>query len=77
MPTVKCKECGAGVDLTKDGLYGHCASCNNIIEFTPEELEEQKKGSSSDDSKSGNSTTKNDEADDESKPRKLAGDDNQ
>ena len=24
---VKCPECGAGADLTKDGTYAHCASC--------------------------------------------------
>lgn len=24
---VKCPECGAGADLTKDGSYAHCASC--------------------------------------------------
>lgn len=30
MPQVKCTECGAGVDITKDGEYGHCASCNTV-----------------------------------------------
>jgi predicted RNA-binding Zn-ribbon protein involved in translation (DUF1610 family) len=29
---VACPECGAGADLTKDGSYAHCASCNNIFE---------------------------------------------
>lgn len=24
---VKCPDCGAGADLTKDGRYAHCASC--------------------------------------------------
>lgn len=24
---VKCPECGASADLTKDGSYAHCASC--------------------------------------------------
>jgi hypothetical protein len=24
---VECPECGAGADLTKDGLWAHCASC--------------------------------------------------
>ena len=24
---VKCPECGANADLTKDGSYAHCASC--------------------------------------------------
>ena len=24
---VKCPDCGAGADLTKDGSYAHCASC--------------------------------------------------
>lgn len=24
---VECPECGAGADLTKDGNYAHCASC--------------------------------------------------
>ncbi|KAF1968003.1 hypothetical protein BU23DRAFT_481632 [Bimuria novae-zelandiae CBS 107.79] len=26
---VKCPECGAGADLTKDGSYAHCASCTS------------------------------------------------
>jgi hypothetical protein len=30
MPRVTCENCGAGVDVTKDGLYGHCASCNTV-----------------------------------------------
>ncbi|UPX13308.1 uncharacterized protein EKO05_0003824 [Ascochyta rabiei] len=29
---VSCPECGAGADLTKDGTYAHCASCNTIFE---------------------------------------------
>jgi len=29
----KCPNCGGRVDLTKDGEYGHCADCNNIIEI--------------------------------------------
>jgi len=33
MPRVKCDNCGAGVDVTKDGKYGHCASCNTIVEL--------------------------------------------
>lgn len=24
---VECPECGAGADVTKDGLWAHCASC--------------------------------------------------
>jgi hypothetical protein len=28
----KCPECDANADLTKDGSYAHCASCNTIFE---------------------------------------------
>jgi hypothetical protein len=27
---VECPECGAGADMTKDGLWAHCASCRCI-----------------------------------------------
>lgn len=27
----KCPECGAGVDVTKDGAWGHCASCELVF----------------------------------------------
>ena len=30
MPTIKCENCGAGADVTTDGEYGHCASCNTV-----------------------------------------------
>lgn len=30
MPTIKCENCGSGVDITKDGEWGHCASCNTV-----------------------------------------------
>jgi hypothetical protein len=26
---VECPECGAGADMTKDGLWAHCASCES------------------------------------------------
>ncbi|EMD59765.1 hypothetical protein COCSADRAFT_203494 [Bipolaris sorokiniana ND90Pr] len=29
---VKCPECDANADLTKDGAWAHCASCNTIFE---------------------------------------------
>lgn len=29
---VECPECGAGADVTKDGLWAHCASCNTVFE---------------------------------------------
>ncbi|CAO2657950.1 Nn.00g072100.m01.CDS01 [Neocucurbitaria sp. VM-36] len=29
---VGCPECGANADLTKDGAWAHCASCNTIFE---------------------------------------------
>ncbi|RMZ67479.1 hypothetical protein GMOD_00001409 [Pyrenophora seminiperda CCB06] len=29
---VKCPECDAGADLTKDGAWAHCASCNTVFE---------------------------------------------
>ncbi|KAF1914386.1 hypothetical protein BDU57DRAFT_540327 [Ampelomyces quisqualis] len=28
----ECPECGARADVTKDGLYAHCASCNTVFE---------------------------------------------
>lgn len=31
---VKCPECDAGADLTKDGTYAHCASCTQRTENT-------------------------------------------
>jgi len=44
MPQVKCTECGAGVDITKDGEYGHCASCNTIVEIKKaEKVDDSKK----------------------------------
>jgi hypothetical protein len=27
---VECPECGAGADVTKDGLWAHCASCGYL-----------------------------------------------
>ena len=30
---VKCPDCGAGADLTKDGSYAHCASCTYLSFF--------------------------------------------
>ncbi|KEQ94682.1 hypothetical protein AUEXF2481DRAFT_5576 [Aureobasidium subglaciale EXF-2481] len=36
MPEVlKCPKCDANADVTKDGKWAHCASCNNI--FQPSE----------------------------------------
>ncbi|KAH3911220.1 hypothetical protein HBI56_106930 [Parastagonospora nodorum] len=42
---VECPECGAGADLTKDGAYAHCASCNTV--FEPGKEGSQYKGSGS------------------------------
>ncbi|KAK7186695.1 uncharacterized protein CC84DRAFT_1220449 [Paraphaeosphaeria sporulosa] len=46
---VKCPECGAGADLTKDGLYAHCASCNTIFEPNKEGSHYKGSGSGSGD----------------------------
>lgn len=29
---VNCPECSSSADLTPDGSYAHCASCNNIFQ---------------------------------------------
>jgi len=43
MPDVlKCPKCDANADVTKDGKYAHCASCNNI--FEPKESPDMKDG---------------------------------
>lgn len=56
MPAVKCDNCGSGVDVTKDGDWGHCASCNNIIEIKKQPDE------SSEGAKETGNETKTDEA---------------
>jgi len=46
----KCPNCGGRVDLTKDGDWGHCADCNNIIEIKKDDKEQdtpKESGSSS------------------------------
>ncbi|OAL54060.1 hypothetical protein IQ07DRAFT_584636 [Pyrenochaeta sp. DS3sAY3a] len=46
---VKCPECEANADLTKDGLWAHCASCNTIFEPGKENSHYRGSGSGSGD----------------------------
>ncbi|KAI8933566.1 hypothetical protein NX059_009299 [Plenodomus lindquistii] len=65
---VECPECGAGADLTKDGAWAHCASCNTVFEPGKEGSHYKGSGSGSGDKEEAtNSKTQNGE---ESKPSK-------